>query len=280
MRGKNLLSAMALACAMSVSTAAGASAQYELNTNRETYFTFSQPVALPNVTLAPGKYMFRVMDSKVMRNVIQVFNEDGTKVIATLITVPTERRQVSNDPEVRFYETAADVPLAIQSWWFRSERTGWEFIYPRQQAMTLARRSTAPILTTAAEQPSGASTEQINESMRSGDLVRVNAEGQQAAYGPNNNQAQPAPAAATERAAASAPARPAPTASPRTSAASTPEPAGDIATNTARAPRAQDAGARRALPATATNTPLLLLMGIAVLSAGVLLQLRGRSRLE
>src|SRR5262245_56606908 len=124
-------------------------AQGELRSDRATYFTFSQPVALPTVTLAPGKYLFKLADSQATRSIVQVFNGDGTKIQATLFTVPAIRNEASEEPEVRFLEGAENAPAAISTWWHPGMKTGWEFIYPREQAMKLAQSSNQPVLTTS-----------------------------------------------------------------------------------------------------------------------------------
>lgn len=284
MPGKKLLSAAAIAIAGLIATAGSASAQFETNSLRETHFTFSQPVALPNVTLAPGKYTFRLLNSQVSRNVIQVLNEDGTKLIGTFVTVPAVRGQVSADPEVRFYETAADEPLAIQTWWFRSERTGWEFIYPREQAMQLAKRSTTPVLASMKDQPAGANAQQ-SAAVNQGNLVRIGPEG------------QPVPDGSGDRTASTADARPAaaptqvPTPTTRAavdrSTASAAADSGDTRVAASRSTSSSTAmaqddpapvsrQARAQLPATATNTPLILLVGALALAGGILLHTRRR----
>lgn len=52
-------------------------------------------------------------------------------------------------PEVRFMETAAGMPAAIKAWWYPGERMGYEFMYPKDQALRLAQGASQPVLTTA-----------------------------------------------------------------------------------------------------------------------------------
>ncbi|HWI20632.1 MAG TPA: hypothetical protein VNT81_22910 [Vicinamibacterales bacterium] len=42
-----------------------------------TQFTFGQPVTLPGVTLPPGKYVFRIVDSTGSRRTIDVQDTTG-----------------------------------------------------------------------------------------------------------------------------------------------------------------------------------------------------------
>ena len=103
--------------------------------DRRTFFTFSQPVALPGVTLPPGKYMFRLVDPMSSRKVIQVLDAEGKKSYAMLMSIPKELAGVvPEQPEIRFTETRAGVPHAVQAWWYPGDPTGREFIYPQHQS--------------------------------------------------------------------------------------------------------------------------------------------------
>src|SRR5262245_49560359 len=121
-----------------VGAASGASA-FTNTADKRTYFTFSQPVALPGVTLPAGTYMFRLADDTTTRKVIQVSNKEGTQSFAMLHTVPVYRPDAPRDPEVRFMETASGAPRAVRAWWQEGERTGYGFIYSKEQLAALNR---------------------------------------------------------------------------------------------------------------------------------------------
>jgi LPXTG-motif cell wall-anchored protein len=228
------------------------------------YFTFSEPVTLPQMTLPAGKYLFRLADSLVNRTIVQIYNEDGTKLHGMLMTIPALRNDPPNDPEVRFLETAANVPPAIGSYWYPGERGGWEFIYPREQAAKIASGAKQSVLTTA-QNASG-------DEMRTADLVRVSPTGQQTAVTADAapmtvaGQAQRGEVATNPPAVAGATSAqtgtPASTAATARSSASTRTPSdapamqADASTQT-----------RRSLPATASSTPALALAGVASLLA-------------
>jgi hypothetical protein len=107
--------------------------------DKRTYFTFNQSVALPGVTLPAGTYMFRLADPDTSRRVIQVSDKDGTQSYALLLTMPSYRTQPAKDSEIRFLETPAGAPRAISAWWYVGESTGYEFIYSKQQLDALNR---------------------------------------------------------------------------------------------------------------------------------------------
>jgi hypothetical protein len=135
-----------------VGAASGANA-FTGTADKRTYFTFSQPVALPGVTLPAGTYMFRLADDTTTRKVIQVANKEGTRSFAMLHTVPVYRPDAPRDPEVRFMETAAGAPVAVRAWWKEGERTGYGFIYSKNELAALTRaaepKAEAPIAPSA-----------------------------------------------------------------------------------------------------------------------------------
>lgn len=119
--------------------------------DKRTYFTFSAPIALPGTTLPAGRYVFRIVDTTTSRKVIQVQSEDQKKSYAMMNTIPDQRRDPAKDATVAFYETAKGTPAAVKSWWYPGESTGYQFIYPRRQAVQIAKETGRPILTTKTE---------------------------------------------------------------------------------------------------------------------------------
>jgi|SRR5688500_10423295 len=106
--------------------------------DQRTYFTFSQPVALPGVTLPPGKYMFRIVDTMGSRRVVQVMDADGKKSYAMLVSMPTFSPSAATEPEVRFKERHAGLPAAVAAWYYPGQSMGREFMYPEKQERLVA----------------------------------------------------------------------------------------------------------------------------------------------
>lgn len=180
-----------------VGAASGANA---FTSDKRTYFTFNQPVALPGVTLPAGTYMFRLADDTTSRKVIQVANKEGTESFAMLHTMPVYRPDVPRDPEIRFMETAAGAPVAVRAWWKDGERTGYGFIYSKEELAALNRAAAAAPAAEArieppAPEPAG---EPVAEGPISGPDV-VDGDGLPAeepelvAQAPANQQVPPAP---------------------------------------------------------------------------------------
>jgi hypothetical protein len=91
--------------------------------------------------------MFRLADDTTSRKVIQIANKQGTESFAMLHTMPVTRADVPREPEIRFMETASGAPVAVRAWWKDGERTGYEFIYSKEELAALNR--------TAAAEPAG-----------------------------------------------------------------------------------------------------------------------------
>jgi hypothetical protein len=106
--------------------------------DKRTYFTFSQPITLPGVTLPAGTYMFRLADPTTGRKVVQVMSQNGMQSYAMVLSIPAQRRDLPDEPEISFMETPAGMPAAVQTWWHQGERTGHELVYSRQQKARLA----------------------------------------------------------------------------------------------------------------------------------------------
>ena len=117
--------------------------------DRRTNFTFRNPTSVPGVTLAPGEYQFRVIDSYT-RDVVQVLSADGMKPYAMFFTLPLWRPDPAKDSELAFMETAAGMLQAVKTWYYIGESTGREFLYPKEQARLLAQGTGEYIPTTEA----------------------------------------------------------------------------------------------------------------------------------
>ena len=160
------------ACAASILMTMSAMPAGAQTSDSRTEFTFSHSVELPGVTLPPGSYVFRLADSAATRNVMQVIAKDSTnKNYGFFITLNAERPTPPDDAELRFMETAAGQPAAIKTWWYPGTKIGREFIYPRSQALRLARATNQTVLSTQAESVS-------NEQMQTASLSRVSPSGE------------------------------------------------------------------------------------------------------
>jgi hypothetical protein len=138
-------------CGLALGVALFAPSAQAQTENKKTFFTFSAPIALPGVTLPAGRYVFRIVDTTTSRKVIQVLSDDEKKPFAMANTIPDQRSEPAKDATVAFYETAAGTPAAVKSWWYPGDSIGYQFIYPRAQARQIAKNTGKTVLTTKGE---------------------------------------------------------------------------------------------------------------------------------
>lgn len=137
---RRIQTTIAAACAVFALTAGLATAQ-TVPPDRLTYVTFSGPVSVPGMTLPAGTYQFKIIDSNTNRNIVQIFNREGTKLFTTLLAVPAQRMEPTGDPVITFKETPSDHPPAVHYWYYAGDLAGNELVYPKNQAQMIANAS-------------------------------------------------------------------------------------------------------------------------------------------
>ena len=98
--------------------------------DKKTTITFSQPVEIPGHVLPAGTYIFKLMSSFTDRHIVQVFNADESKLIATILAIPDTRLTATDQTVIRFAEVPAGSPEVIRAWFYPAARSA-EFVYPR-----------------------------------------------------------------------------------------------------------------------------------------------------
>jgi hypothetical protein len=118
----------------------------DFNTQERTFLTFSNSVELPGMTLPAGTYTFRLADTQ-SRSIVQVLSQDEKEVHGQFLFVPAERQTVTGETVITFRETREGATPAVQYWYYPGEKIGKEFIYPKDQAMKIATRTGATVMT-------------------------------------------------------------------------------------------------------------------------------------
>src|SRR5438552_12474603 len=115
--------------------------------NLMTRFTVNHPFEIPGMTLEPNtRYVIRLYDSPATRNVVQVLNDDETKMLTQFMAVSDQRLEPADKTVFTFIETQPGFPLPIKEWFYPGRLNGLEFIYPKDQAREIARHAKEPIL--------------------------------------------------------------------------------------------------------------------------------------
>jgi LPXTG-motif cell wall-anchored protein len=125
--------------------------------DKKTTITFSAPVAIPPVhlqgfaVLPAGTYVFKLLNSSSNRHIVQIFNADQTKIFATVLAIANYRLTPTDKTVITFNEGVRDRPEAIRAWFYPGANWGEEFVYPKTQAVELAKITKVPVLAVTAD---------------------------------------------------------------------------------------------------------------------------------
>jgi len=187
--------------------------------NKLVNLTFSAPVQIPGRVLPAGSYQFKLAIPEGDRRVVQVTsrqdpnnksaNSYDKNLSVLLLTIPDQRAKPSNDPVVMFNERPAGEPPAVKVWFYPGETYGYEFVYPKDQAIKIAKAIHAPVAAIAdntssdADSLAKAKVTHIDENGRVEDNAASASNAANSAAIASDNAANAAPARSNSGAAAS-----------------------------------------------------------------------------
>jgi hypothetical protein len=116
------------ALAMSLTSGAFAPSLRASDWDEKTIITTSQPVTVPSKTLPAGRYVLKLDEGNLGRNVVFIYNGDETHLITTVLATPAYRLVPSDKTELTFYESPAGQPAALRTWFYPGENFGFEFL--------------------------------------------------------------------------------------------------------------------------------------------------------
>jgi hypothetical protein len=169
-----LLKAIGCAAALTVLFAPAARADAW---NKKTILTFSGPVQIPGVTLPAGSYVFKLADIPGNRHVVQVFDKDEKKIYTTMLAIPNQRLDPSDKPVVLFSERATGSPQAVKVWYYPGETIGNEFVYPKSQAIKIAKETHQSVLAMNDDANATSTESEIPGGMKRAELGRFDENG-------------------------------------------------------------------------------------------------------
>jgi hypothetical protein len=132
--------------------------------NKKTTITFSAPVEIPGVhlkgwaVLPAGTYVFKLLDSRSDRHIVQIFNADESVIYATILAIPNYRLTATDKTVITFNEGIEGRPEAIRAWFYPGRNSGEEFVYPKARAKEVAAATKMPVLFTPQELPAEVAT--------------------------------------------------------------------------------------------------------------------------
>lgn len=200
--------------------------------DKDTRVTFTGAIQVPGTVLDAGTYRFRLADNISNRNIVQIFNGDGTRLIETVFAVPNWQLQPSGETVLLYAERRSGQPPAVEAWFYPGDNFGQQFVYPKSQAAELSQLNHTNVPSSEAEE--------------SGSTPPSNVEPAQPAATPEASVETQAPSAQPE-------------ANEFAEVQPTPE------------PQAQSNSTPSTLPQTASQVPLMGLAGLFFLGAASLL---------
>jgi len=119
--------------------------------NKKTVITFTQPIEIPGQVLAPGTYVFKLLNSDSNRNIVMVYNAEETHFFGMILAINNYRLFPAGKPVLKFSEQANNKPEALRAWFYSNDNWGQEFVYPKTRATQLAQTTNLPVLSTEAK---------------------------------------------------------------------------------------------------------------------------------
>jgi len=114
--------------------------------DKKTIVTFNAPVEVPGKALPAGTYVFKLLDSTGNRNIVQIYDKDEKKLLATILAIPDYRLMPSDKPVITFEERPSGTPEAIKAWFYPGDTYGQQLVYPHKRAAELAKRTNQNVL--------------------------------------------------------------------------------------------------------------------------------------
>jgi hypothetical protein len=280
-----------IACCAAVLAVGLSTAAHADEWNKLTYLTFSGPVNMPGITLPAGTYRFELMDPDTSRRVIRVSDKDGTKNYGIFLSIPDQKLEPSNNPVVMFREMPAGTPQAIQAWFYPGETTGYEFVYPHDQALKIAKATHQPVLSMGESKSSTTEADRV-ASMRGAEVGRIDENDksvstdeqlkESSALHPSNTPASASSTTSSSAASTTTAAQPTtapqatttaqPTTAPRATTTPQPTAAAPTTAHDDAAPTTVGTSGRassRHLPRTASPLPLMALFSVLALTGAL-----------
>jgi hypothetical protein len=152
------------ASAMSLMSSAFVPSLKASESDLKTIITISQPVAVEGTILPAGEYELKLLDSDFRKEIVGIFNGDGSRLITTVLAIRAYRLQPTDKSAFSFYDSPAGEPAALHTWFYPGDDYGFEFLKPQytvaagsSAAQTAAKKTRvrSPQPTVAAESAAG-----------------------------------------------------------------------------------------------------------------------------
>ncbi len=114
------------------------------------FLRLAAPLDVGGTILEPGVYVIKVLPNISNRNLLQVTNEDGSTVFATVLSIPHQipASGEKGDTTFVYYPAVAGAPQALRTWYAPDSASGGghDIVYPKPRAMELAAVVKEPVV--------------------------------------------------------------------------------------------------------------------------------------
>jgi hypothetical protein len=91
--------------------------------DKETRLTTNQPLQVGNILLAPGQYLFKLIDP----GVVSIYNADGTQPQGIILGWTAYRIDPGDKNLITVSQSQGNQPAALKYWFYAGDHSGLEF---------------------------------------------------------------------------------------------------------------------------------------------------------
>jgi hypothetical protein len=91
--------------------------------NKETHLTINQPLQVQDTLLAPGQYVFKLIDP----GVVSIYSADGTQSQGVILGWSAYRTDAGDKKVFTISQPHGDQPAKLQTWFYPGDNFGLEF---------------------------------------------------------------------------------------------------------------------------------------------------------
>jgi hypothetical protein len=116
--------------------------------DKRTRVTFNVPVEIPGTSaqILPAGTYVFRLNSAGDRHIVQILNSDETHLYANILALPNYRLRSTDKTVMTFSERKVGEPQAIRAWFYPGDNSGQEFVYPKKRATELAKGTDLAVL--------------------------------------------------------------------------------------------------------------------------------------
>jgi hypothetical protein len=95
--------------------------------NKKSHLTINVPLRVQDTLLAPGEYVFKLIELGAKSEVVSIFNSNGTRLETIMIGMPAYRNNAGDNNMFAISDPQGNQPATLQSWFYPGDNFGVEF---------------------------------------------------------------------------------------------------------------------------------------------------------